>query len=58
MKKKDAPGFLYKNTTQNKAFFNKDQIFVIIKRVPIYNSYYYWVSKGGEEKLNNNRYIR
>ena len=48
LKRRDAPGFLYKSTTQNKPFFNKGQIFFIRKRVPIDNSYYYWVSKEGE----------
>ena len=32
-KKKDTPGFLYKSTTQNRLFFNKDKVFVIKKRV-------------------------
>ena len=51
LKKKDPPGFLYESTTQSKPFFNNNhQIFVIRKRVPIDNSYYYWVSKEGEEK--------
>ena len=50
LKKKDPPGFLYQSTTQSKPFFNNYQIFVIRKRVPIDNSYYYWVSKEGEEK--------
>ena len=31
LEKKDSPRFLYKSTTQNKLFFNKDQIFVIKK---------------------------
>ena len=32
LKKKDAPGFLYKKSkTQNKLFFNKNQTFVIKK---------------------------
>ena len=48
LKRRDALGFLYKSTTQNKTFFNKGQIFFIRKRVPIDNSYYYWVSKEGE----------
>ena len=31
LKKKDAPGRLYKSTTQNKSFFNKEKIFIIKK---------------------------
>ena len=50
LKKKDPPGFLYESTTQSKPFFNNHQIFVTRKRVPIDDSYYYWVSKEGEEK--------
>ena len=53
LKKKDAPGFLYKSTTENKPFLNKDQLFVIRKRVPIDNSYYNWVCKEAKEKINN-----
>ena len=33
LKKKDAPGKLYKSSTQNKTLFNKDKIFIIRKRV-------------------------
>ena len=29
LKKKDAPGRLYKSTTQNKSFFNKSKVFII-----------------------------
>ena len=32
IKKKDAPGKLYKPTTQNKSFFNKDKIFIVQKK--------------------------
>ena len=33
LKKKDAPGRLYKSATQNKAFFNQNKIYIIRKRV-------------------------
>lgn len=33
LKKKDASGNLYKSTTENKPFFNKDKVFTINKRV-------------------------
>ena len=33
LKKKDAPGRLYKSISQNKSFFNKEKIFIIKKRV-------------------------
>ena len=32
VKKKDVPGRLYKSTTQNKTFFNKNKIFIIKKK--------------------------
>ena len=32
LKKKDAPGRLYKSTTQNKSFFNKNKVFIIKKK--------------------------
>ena len=32
IKKKDAPGKLYKPTTQNKSFLNKDKIFIVKKK--------------------------
>ena len=33
IKKKDAPGKLYKPTTQNKSFLKEDKIFIVKKRV-------------------------
>ena len=33
LKSKDAPGQLYKGTTQTKTFFNKDKVYIIKKRV-------------------------
>ena len=36
IKKKDAPGKLYKSTTQNKSFFNKDRIFIVKKELKQY----------------------
>lgn len=31
LKKKDAPGVLYKSTTENVPFFNKNEIFIVRK---------------------------
>ena len=36
IKKKDAPGKLYKSTTQNESFFNKDRIFIVKKELKQY----------------------
>ena len=33
LKKKDVSGKLYKASTQNKTFYNKDKVFIIRKRL-------------------------
>ena len=43
--KKDAPGNLYKSTTENMSFFNCEQIFVVRKVVPRDDSHDYWILK-------------
>ena len=59
LKKKDAPGNLYKSTTENISFFNREQIFVVKKTVKISNkNYNYWISKEGEVKVINKRFLR
>ena len=58
LKKKDAPGKLYKASTQNKTFFNKDKVFIIRKRLKsLNNGWYYWVSEENK-KIITNRFIR
>ena len=37
LKKKDTPGKLYKATTQNKSFFNKNKIFIVKKGIKTLN---------------------
>ena len=57
LKKKDAPGNLYKASTENNSFFNRDRIFTIYKRAKLNNSkYFYWVEEDGE-KING-RFLR
>ena len=59
LKKKDAPGKLYKSTTQNKTFFNKDKVYIIKKRVKTTsNDWYYWVAEENSEIINKFRYLR
>ena len=59
IKKKDAPGKLYKPTKQNKSFFNKDKIFIVKKRVKIIsNDWYYWVAEEKSDKTNKFRFVR
>ena len=59
LKKKDVPGRLYKSTTQNKTFFNKNKIYIIKKRVKTTsNEWYYWVAEENSEITNKFRYLR
>ena len=58
LKKKDAPGNLYKSTTENIPFFNRDQIFIVRKVLPTENSYYYWISKTTDGKIISNKFLR
>ena len=58
LRKKDAPGRLYKATTQNKSFFSQ-KIFEIKKRVlTTTGEWYYWLSEENSNIINNNTYIR
>ena len=57
LKKKDAPGNLYKASTDNIPFLNRNRIFTIYKRAKINNStYLYWVEEDG--KKINGRFLR
>ena len=59
LKKKDAPGRLYKATTQNKSFLNKDKIFIVKKRIKTLNDgWYYWLSKEKSNKINKFTFVR
>ena len=57
IKKKDAPGVLFKSTTENIPFFNKKEIFIIRKYILIENVYNYWIKKENDEKINK-RFMR
>ena len=48
--KKGVPGILYKSSTKNKQFFNRNKVFRTNKRVGINNgeTNYYWVEKDGK----------
>ena len=57
LKKKDAPGNLYKASTENMPFFNRNRIFTIYKKAKLNNgTYLYWI----EEDSNkiNGRFLR
>ena len=50
LKKKDAPGNLYKASTDNIPFFNRNRIFTIFKRAKLNNdTYLYWVEEDGKK---------
>ena len=57
LKKKDAPGNLYKASTENMPFFNRNRIFTIYKRAKLNNgTYLYWVEEDG--KKINSKFLR
>ena len=50
IRKKDTPGFLFKASTENRPFFNREHIFTIIKRNKLENgSYLYWLAEEGKK---------
>ena len=57
IKKKDAPGLLFKSTTQNIPFFNKKEIFKIRKYNLIDNVYNYWIKRENDKNIDK-RFIR
>ena len=57
LRKKDAPGNLYKASTDNIPFFNRNMIFTIYKRAKLNNGIYlYWVEEEG--KKVDGRFLR
>ena len=57
LKKKDAPGNLYKASTDNILFFNRNRIFTIYKRAKLNNdTYLYQVEENG--KTIDGRFLR
>ena len=57
LKKKGGPGNLYKASTDNMLFFNRDRIFTIYKRAKLNNGeYLFWVEEDG--KKINGRFLR
>ena len=52
LRKKDVPGNLYKASTENMPFFNRNRIFTIYKTAKLNNgTYLYWVEEEGK-KIN------
>ena len=57
LRKKDAPGNLYKASTDNIPFSNRNRIFAIYKREKLSNGIYlYWVEENG--KKIDGRFLR
>ena len=57
LKKKDAPCNLYKASTENIPFFNRDRIFTIYKRAKLQNGIYlYWLEEKGRKIIG--RFLR
>ena len=53
LKNKDTPGNLYKASTDNMPFFNRDRIFTIHKRAKLNNSkYLYWEEEEDGKRIN------
>ena len=50
IRKKDAPGKLYKSTTENRLYFNHKEVYTVINRAKVDRVYYYWVDRQVNEK--------
>ena len=58
LKKKDAPGNLYKGSTDNMPFLNRNRIFAIYERSKLNNgTFLYWVEEEDGKKING-RFLR
>ena len=57
IKKKDAPRFLFKSTTENVPFFNRKEIFKIDKYIAVNRTYNYWLKNEKGQKIVK-RFIR
>ena len=59
LRKKDAPGNLYKRTTENTPFLNRNEVFIVRKVLLTDDTYYYWISKTTDgDKLIDNKFLR
>ena len=57
-KKKNIPRNFFKSTTENISFFNYEQLFIVKKIIKNSGINYYWISKEGEDKIINKRFLR
>ena len=58
LRKKDTLGNLYKSTTENISFINREEIFIVRKVLSKEDSYNYWISKTADSEIINKRFLR
>ena len=58
LRKKDAPGNLYKSTTENISLCKREEIFIVRKVLLKEDSYNYWISKTADGEIINKRFLR
>ena len=58
IKKKDAPRNLLNSTTEIISVFRREQLFEVRKIIRISDINYYWISKEGDDKTINKRFLR
>lgn len=58
IKKKDAPRNLLNSTTEIISVFRGEQLFEVRKIIRISDINYYWISKEGDDKIINKRFLR
>ena len=56
LRKKDAPRNLYKSTTENISFFNREEIFLVRKVLSKENCYNHSISKTTDGEIINKRF--
>ena len=56
LRKKDAPGNLYKSMAENISFFNREEIFIVRKVLSKEDSYNYWIFKMADGEIINKRF--
>ena len=58
LRKKDTLGNLYKSTTKNISFINREEIFIVRKVLSKEDSYNYWIFKTADSEIINKRFLR
>ena len=58
LRKKDTLGNLYKSTTENISFINREEIFIVRKVLSKEDSYNYWISKMADSEIINKRFLQ